>query len=272
MSAFGDDTARAGAPRDESAGEIPGSGAGAGAGDADDQVTPDSIDPAPETEPGLIERLANGAQGIARERLREELETQAVAAREQHAGDIDPAILDRIADEEAERVKGALLRLSIAEAIAQELGIGIGEALGHPAAARAHEHLRARARQEASRGTVASREPMLLVDAVHLFGIETVEPGDRDIELRFARTGIDVHRPSTSSTLGRLRWDDIKTVSVQRPRRGLPGLRRSAQLVVGTDRGEVTFELIGLSDEEITDHLEPLIARNCEGFRGAAAT
>ena len=54
--------------------------------------------------------------------------------------------------------------------------------------------------------------------------------------------------------------------SCNRPRRGARGLRRPAQLVAGTDRGEVTFELVRLSDEEITDHLEPLIARNCAGF------
>ena len=116
------------------------------------------------------------------------------------------------------------------------------------------------------------REPMLLIDAVHVFGIEAVDEGDRDIELRFSRTGIDVHRPSTRTTIGRLAWEEIQQIEVQRSRRGLPGMRRSAQLIAGTDRGEVTFELVGLSDEEITNHLEPLIARNCEGFRGAVAS
>ncbi len=33
----------------------------------------------------------------------------------------------------------------------------------------------------------------------------------------------------------------------------------------------MTFELPGLSDEEITEHLEPLISRNCEGFSGPGA-
>ncbi len=54
-------------------------------------------------------------------------------------------------------------------------------------------------------------------------------------------------------------------MALKRARRGLPGRRRPALFVAGTDQGEVTFELPGVSDEEITAHLEPLITRNCAG-------
>ena len=104
-----------------------------------------------------------------------------------------------------------------------------------------------------------------------MFGIETLEPGDEDIELRLADAGIDVRKPSTAEMIGRLRWNEIRSVAVQRPRRGLPGRRRPALFVAGTDRGEVTFELPGLSDDEITEHLEPLIARNCAGYSDSNA-
>ena len=39
----------------------------------------------------------------------------------------------------------------------------------------------------------------------------------------------------------------------------------------GTDRGEVTFELPGMSEDEIVAHLEPLIARNCAGYSDPSA-
>ena len=110
------------------------------------------------------------------------------------------------------------------------------------------------------------RQRALLLDAVHVFGVETLEQGDEDIELWLGDFGIDVRKPSTGETIGRLRWDELRSVAVPRPRRGPPGRQRPALFVVGIDRGEVIFELPGVSDEEITEHLEPLIARNCSGL------
>jgi hypothetical protein len=245
----------------------------------DDAAPPAAVDPpqaAPEPDPAVVERIAARARGIARERLRRALDARATPGAARQTDQLDEELLDRIADEEAERADGPLLRVSVAEAASEELGLAGAQALAHPAAARARELLREATLQASARADArpqsTATQPALLVEAVHVFGIETVPPGDADIELRLADAGIDVRRPSTQSTIGRLRWDEVRTVAVQRPRRGSSGVRRSAQLIAGTDRGEVTFELLGLSDEEITDHLEPLIARNCEGFRGAVAS
>ena len=193
----------------------------------------------------------------------------------QPRSELDPELLDRIADEEAERADGPLLHVAVVHAVSEELGIEIEDALEHPAVDRVRELLRPV--DEAARAGVPSgaadgprpRPPVeraLLLDAVHVFGIETLEPGDADIELRLADAGIDVRKPSTAETIGRLRWNEVRTMAVQRPRRGLPGRRRPALLVAGTDRGEVTFELPGVSEDEIIEHLEPLIARNCAGY------
>jgi len=224
----------------------------------------------------MLTRIAARARRIARERLRRSLDGQAAAA----AAGAEPStapdgeLLDRIADEEAARAGGALLRVSVVHAVSQELGIEIGDALDHPAVAGAQELLRNPGPDDpdsgppADRGAAAAaREPALTLDAVHVFGIETLEPGDRDIALRLADVGIDVRKPSTGKTIGRLRWDEIRTVALQRPRRGLPGRRRPGLFVAGTERGEVTFELPSVSDDTITDHLEPLIARHCAGYR-----
>lgn len=226
-------------------------------------------------DPALVERIATRARAIAQQRLRHALQAQATAAGELDAGELDDELLDRVADEEADHADGPLLRVSVAEAAAEELGLDPAAALADPAAVRAREVLREAALREAASAEIRPRPvtpAAVLVEAVHVFGIETVPSGDRDIELRLADTGIDVRRPSTGNTIGRLRWADVRTVVVNRPRRGASGLRRPAQLVAGTDRGEVTFELVRLSDEEITNHLEPLIARNCEGFHGAVAS
>ena len=219
-------------------------------------------------------RIAARARRIARERLRRSLDGQATAATVsgQPPAVPDGELLDRIADEEAARAGGALLRVSVVHAVSQELGIALGDALDHPAVAGAQELLRkpgpGAPGASADRGpAAATREPVLLLDAVHVFGIETLEPGDRDIELRFADVGIDVRKPSTAETLGRLRWHEIRTVALQRPRRGLPGRRRPGLFVARTERGEVTFELPNVSDDEITDQLEPLMARHCAGYR-----
>lgn len=227
------------------------------------------------SDPALVERIAARAHAIARHRLRQALQEQAAGPGDRHASELDDDLLDRIADDEADRADGPLLRVSVAEAAAEELGVGPAAALADPAAAGAHELLNEAARRAAAQTEAPPQPPAppaVLVEAVHVFGIETVQPGDRDIELRLADAGIDVRRPSTGSTIGRLRWADVRSVLVRRPRRGTGGLRRPAQLLAGTDRGEVTFELVGLSDEEITDHIEPLIARNCESFHGAVAS
>ena len=226
-------------------------------------------------DPALVERIAARARAIARRRLRDALQAQTTAFDERYAGELDDEVLDRVADEEADRADGPLLRVSVAEAAAEELGLVPAAALADPAAVGARELLREATLREAAQAEARPRAitpAAVLVAAVHVFGIETVPPGDRDIELRLADAGIDVRRPSTGNTIGRLRWADVRTVAVQRPRRGVGGLRHPAQLVAGTERGEVTFELVGLSDEEITDHLEPLIARNCAGFHGAVAS
>ncbi len=73
----------------------------------------------------------------------------------------------------------------------------------------------------------APRQPALLLDAVHVFGIETLQPGDQDIELRLADAGIDVRKPSTARRSADCAWDEVEAVTVRRPRRGLPGRRRT---------------------------------------------
>ena len=102
----------------------------------------------------------------------------------------------------------------------------------------------------------------LRLAAVHLGGIETVRPGDRDIELRLSAAGLDVLRRSSGAAIGRLEWHEIQTVDLPRARRGLrPGRRRVQELHVTTERGQASFELPGLTEEQVHEHLEPMLDR-----------
>jgi hypothetical protein len=242
----------------------------------------------PEIDPDTIARIAARARRLVRERIRAALNGPTTADPSlQPRPDLDDEQLDRIADEEAQRAAaetgrgvGALLHVAVVHAISQELDIEIEDAFEHPAVDLARERLRTDNGAAADdRVAGADRAPRsrpqhqrpLLLDAVHVFGIETLKPGDEDIELRLADEGIDVRKPSTDETIGRLRWNEVRSIAVQRPRRGLPGRRRPALLVARTDRGEVTFELPGVSDDEITVHLEPLLARNSAAYSDANA-
>jgi hypothetical protein len=96
--------------------------------------------------------------------------------------------------------------------------------------------------------------------AVHLGGIESLRRGETDLELRFSAAGLDVLKGSSGAAIGRLTWTEIQDVSFTRPRRGLRAGRR-LQLRIQTARGRAGFELPGLSDRQLAEELEPLLAR-----------
>jgi hypothetical protein len=102
----------------------------------------------------------------------------------------------------------------------------------------------------------------LRVAAVHIGGIEALRAGERDIELRFSPAGLDVLKGSSGAAIGRLKWTEIQTVDFSRSRRGLrAGRRRVQELHVGTERGQASFELPGLTEQQLKEHLEPMLAR-----------
>lgn len=102
----------------------------------------------------------------------------------------------------------------------------------------------------------------LRLSAIHLSGIETLYQGDDDLELRLSEAGLDVLKRSNGAAIGRLEWSEIETVALPAPKRGgLRSRRRTRELHVSTGRGRAQFELPGLTDEELHEHLEPTLAR-----------
>jgi hypothetical protein len=109
----------------------------------------------------------------------------------------------------------------------------------------------------------------LRIAAVHTAGIESLRAGEPDIELRFSDAGLDVLKRSTGAAIGRLDWSDIDSIELLPPRRGLRVSRRKMQkLRVETDRGRASFELHGVTEDQLADYLVPLLERTRGGSAG----
>jgi hypothetical protein len=249
--------------------------------------------------PELAERVAQRGREVLIERLHSAFAHQAAARGD--GEELDSARMERIVQEAASRAGEALWRRSLAEAAMEELGIDLPEALAHPVLADAQQLIAAQSdaplppadtspelpepsefQPHLDLGTGPERpelrrlhrsephvepHPMvadphaLRLSAVHLSGIETLYQGDDDLELRLSAAGLDVLKRSSGAAIGRLEWSEIETVALPAPRRGLRSRRRSRELHVSTGRGQAQFELPGLTDEELHEHLEPTLAR-----------
>jgi hypothetical protein len=206
---------------------------------------------------------------------------------------LGPDDLERMVQAAADRADGALWRRALADVAIDELRISLAEAVKHPAVRRAHELVGAPPYGPGQApATPASASPTrdppktappktappeevppeevpppsvpeaLRVAATHLGGIDGVRDGARNLELRFTEVGLDVVDTSGGEPIGRLTWDDITEIELPRQRRSLRQRRKQPPLlVVRTDRGEAHFELPGLTDEQVDEHLAPMRAR-----------
>lgn len=99
--------------------------------------------------------------------------------------------------------------------------------------------------------------------AVHLDGIENLPRAGRYLELLFSEAGFDVVDAEGGDVIGRLHWDEIDAVELPSGRNSLGRRRRRArpQLVIRADRGEASFEIRGVTDDELREHLAPIMAK-----------
>jgi len=171
--------------------------------------------------------------------------------------------LEQMVQEAADRADGLLWRRALAGVATEELGISLGEALRHPAVARAQAIVGAPAyiaRPESPEPRELLPEAIRL-PAVHLGGIEGLRRDGGNLELRFSVAGLDVLSTDSDNVLGRLRWGEIQGLDL--PHHG--GLRRRRrsppQLIVRTNRGEASFAVPGLTEEELRTHLAPMLER-----------
>jgi hypothetical protein len=222
------------------------------------------------------ERIAVQGRQEVQARLRAAILRQAGSAAEPMT--LQASQLDRLVDEAASRAGGVLWRRCLAGAATTELGIDLADAISHPTVRRAHElagappyervHLEPpvtpAAAEDAAGTTAQTALQALRLSAVHVSGIESLRNGESDLELRFSDAGLDLLKASSGAAIGRLLWSEIHGVDVASSRRGLRPGRRVQELRVRAQSGQATFQLPGMTPEQVNEHLEPVLAR----FRG----
>jgi hypothetical protein len=92
-------------------------------------------------------------------------------------------------------------------------------------------------------------------------GIESLRNGESDLELRFSEAGLDLLKASSGAAIGRLLWSEIHSIDVAGSRRVLRPGRRMQELHVRAQSGRATFQLPGMTSEQVNQHLEPVLAR-----------
>jgi hypothetical protein len=236
--------------------------------------------------PDVVQRIGDAGRLEVTARLREALAAEAVTAGVALTG----GELDHEAAEAVVHADGALWRRALAGAAAGELGLGLGEAIHHPAVLEAHRLVGAPpypadpppapeapppapeapppgpeapppGPEAPPPGPEAGEAEAVRVAAIHLGGIEALRAGERDLELRISSAGLDVLKRSSGAPIGRLEWAEVQSVDLPRSRRGLRPGRRPYELHVATGRGRASFQLPGITEEQLRDHLEPMLAR-----------
>ncbi|HEX3688406.1 MAG TPA: hypothetical protein VHV28_01875 [Solirubrobacteraceae bacterium] len=234
------------------------------------------------------QRIALQGRQELHARLRAAILRQAGSAAEPLT--LEAAQLDQLVDAAAARAGGVLWRRCLAGAATNELGVGLADAVWHPTVQRASE-LAGAPRYErdepiapvpraapASASRVASaaaqaqaeaeaQPPVqaLRLPAVHVSGIESLRNGESDLELRFSDAGLDLLKASSGAAIGRLVWSEIHSIDVAGPRRVLRPGRRTQELHVRAQSGRATFQLPGMTSEQLSSHLEPALARLRDG-------
>jgi hypothetical protein len=243
----------------------------------------------------VTDRLEHTAQRIAErgraslvDYLRPAFQRSAAA----HAGrvELSPDQLEQMVQESADRADGLLWRRALAGVASDVLDISLGEALGHPAVARAQaiagappytapvgrdvaagldpftNRHGATSAEDEHRDAAAPELSDLVPDAirmraVHRGGIEGLGGDERALELRFSGAGLDILSADSDDVLGRLGWAEIQGLELP-PAGGLRRRRRSTPaLVVRTSRGRASFDVPGLTEAELRRHLAPMVAR-----------
>jgi len=217
------------------------------------------------------ERIALQGRHELQARLRAAILRQAGSATEPMT--LEAARLDQLVDAAAARAGGVLWRRCLAGAATSELGIDLADAISHPTVQRAHalagappyEGVKAPAVPVAPTRDPAAQAPppmqALRLPAVHMSGIESLRNGESDLELRFSDAGLDLLKASSGAAIGRLLWSEIHSVDVASSRRVLRPGRRMQELHVRAQSGRATFQLPGMTSDQVNEHLEPVLAR-----------
>jgi hypothetical protein len=247
------------------------------------------------------QRIAERGRAALLDRLRGAFEEAAAA----HADvlELSDDKLERMIQDAADRADGLQWRRALAAVATEELGIGLAEALGHPAVARAQAIVGAPSYEEglaaiaegkapeagtavtaeakgeapgdeatATPGAPATGAPAsadaeeeglpIGIEAVHLDGLPELE-GQGELELQFSEDGLKVSRAGDAGdreALVSFTWSELRGIEVH-PGRGRMLRRRSARLVLSTNRRRARFEARGVEPSALKERLAPALAK-----------
>jgi hypothetical protein len=190
---------------------------------------------------------------------------------------VDHERLERMVQNAADRADGLQWRRALAGIASEELGIGLGAALAHPAVARAQELVRVRSEPQGVRsepegvrsepvGLRSEPEPQavpaprrLVLPATHLSGVPPLGEREENVQLRIDDGGVEVARDG--DVVARFGWAEVQAVDVPMLRRRLPRRRAiDARLSFLRAVGEASFEIPGVSPDELDEQISPIIA------------
>jgi hypothetical protein len=101
----------------------------------------------------------------------------------------------------------------------------------------------------------------LQVLAYHLGGVANLPTGRDGLDLRLSESGLDILQPQ-GEIIGRLHWNEIDALEVIAVRGRLRRQARTqSRIVVRTKHGDASFEIPGLSSDDLEARVEPLISR-----------
>jgi hypothetical protein len=101
----------------------------------------------------------------------------------------------------------------------------------------------------------------LRVTAFHLGGVANLPAGRDGLGLRLSESGLDILQPE-GDIIGRLHWNEIDALEVNPVRGRLRRqVRSQSRIVVRTKHGDASFEIPGLSSDELEARVDPLISR-----------
>jgi len=105
------------------------------------------------------------------------------------------------------------------------------------------------------------QDDSLQVLAYHLGGVANLPTGRNGLDLRLAESGLDILQPE-GEIIGRLHWSEIDTLEVVAVRGRLRRQARTlSRIVVRTKHGDASFEIPGLSSDELEARVKPLVSR-----------
>jgi hypothetical protein len=242
------------------------------------------------------QRIAEKGREALVERLREAFEEAAAA----HADvlELDEEKLEDMVARAADRADGLQWRRALATVAVDELGIGLGEALGHPAVAEAHRLVGAPSYEDGLAAVAEGRAPEpgtgtryheadhddaeeadatgataggpaagdaedldIRIVAVHLDGPPELK-GEAEVSLLFSETGLDVARGLSGTRLVHYDWSELNRIESQPGKRSV--LRRRPvypRVIIGATEGEARFEVEGIDAEWLEQRLAPAVAR-----------